>query len=51
MPSVDTERSDSSDVTGMPFTKIEVDETDVSSERWTKMSDEVFFHQLLDKYH
>ena len=44
MPSVNTEWSDSSDVTGMPFTKIEMDEKDVSTERWTKMSDEVFFH-------
>ena len=44
MPSVDTERSDSSDVTGMPFAKIEMDEKDLSSERWTEMSDEVFFH-------
>ena len=44
MPSVNTERSDSSDVTGIPFTKIEMDEKDVSTERWTKMIDEVFFH-------
>lgn len=43
MPSVNTERSDSSDASGMPFAKIEMDEEDVSSKRWTEMSDEVLF--------
>jgi len=44
MPSIDTERLDCSDVSDMPFTKIEMDEEDVSSKRWTEMSDEVLFY-------
>lgn len=41
---VDIERCDFSDVIGMFFIKFEVDEIDVLSERWIKMSDEVFFY-------
>ena len=44
MPAVNTETSDASDASGMPFARIEMDEEDVSSKGWTEMSDEVLFH-------